>query len=329
MMKVMLNAVPRLALAMGLIVPAAFSNAADKLNFPSKPIQITVPYTPGGVADTVVRLVSEELSKEIDQTVVVLNQPGANGMIGSAKVSREKPDGYNLVMVVAAHAINPSLYDDMNYSPLEDLRGVSQLGQFQLLMAASPSLPTSDLDAYIKWAKESPEQATFASSGLGSGAHLVGTFFAEEADIEVTHIPYKGIAPALPDFFNGDISFIIDTVQTLLPLANDERAQAIAVFSSERWPAAPEVPTMIELGYPDLELYSWIGILAPSDTPDEVVEYLSGKFDKILHSKRIQDEFYRFGILPVGGSSADFDEFIQEEHDRWKDLIDRQNISIK
>lgn len=297
--------------------------------YPTKPIEVVVPYTPGGVADTVTRLITTELAKKMDTAVIVINQPGANSMIGSAAVARSAPDGYKLLLVVAAHAINPSLYKDMTYSPLEDLRAVSHLGNFQLLMGSSAALPPTNLAEYVTWAKANPDKANFASSGLGSGSHLIGTIFGKEADIQLTHVPYRGIAPALPDLFSGNISFIIDTVQTLLPLVKDGKVRAIAMTSGERWPAAPDVPTMKEQGYPNMVADSWIGILAPSKTPDAIVNKVSDELDQILKMPHIQEQFMNFGIIPKGGSAASFDEFILTEYKRWGDLIQEQNITIE
>lgn len=326
----MKNSIQKAVAVIGVALSAAFVPqlaVADK-KYPSKPIEVVVPYTPGGVADTVTRLITNELAKKLDASVVVINQPGANGMIGSASVARAAPDGHKILLVVAAHAINPSLYKNMSYSPLEDLRAISHLGNFQLLMGSSAALPPKTLEEYVAWAKANPDKANFASSGLGSGSHLIGTVFGKEADIELTHVPYKGIAPALPDLFSGDISFIIDTVQTLLPLVKDGKVNAIAMTSAERWPAAPDVPTMKELGYPNMVADSWIGLLAPAKTPDEIINQLSDQIDQILKMPHIQEQFMNFGIIPKGGSAVSFDQFILSEYERWGDLIREQNITI-
>ena len=316
------------ALALFAIAGAGGSASAQEA-YPSKPIRVVVPYTPGGVSDAVTRLVMQKLADRLKATVVVDNQGGANGQIGSATVARAAPDGYTLLVVVAAHAINPSLYPRMSYSPLQDLRGVSEFGAIPLLMVSSAQLPPTDLKGFVAWAKANPQRATFASSGAGSGAHLVAEQFAQTAGVPMTHVPYKGIAPALPDLFAGQVSVIFDSVQTMMPHIKAGKLRGLAMTSAKRWPAAPDVPTMAEAGYPGMTGGSWIGLLAPARTPNEIVHKLSAELQQVLQLPEIHDKLIDYGIDPVGGTPEQFDAFIRSEAARWAEVVKKADIRLE
>ncbi|CAG9185960.1 tripartite tricarboxylate transporter substrate-binding protein [Cupriavidus pinatubonensis] len=183
-------------------------------NWPSRPVRVVVPYTPGGVSDAVTRLVMQKVAERIGQPVVVENRPGANGMIGSDNVAKSAPDGYSLLVVVAAHAINPSLYPKMSYDPIKDLTGVSLIGRIPLLLVSSAQLRPTNVKELVSWGKAHPDKMTFASSGNGSGAHLAGELFAQTTGVKMVHIPYKGISPALqtPPAVLAKISAEMDAV---------------------------------------------------------------------------------------------------------------------
>jgi tripartite-type tricarboxylate transporter receptor subunit TctC len=319
-----------LAAAAAWALASATAGAAwAQETYPSKPIRVVVPYTPGGVSDTVTRLVMQGLGERLKTSMVVDNQPGANGQIGSSLVARSAPNGYTLLVVVAAHAINPSLYPKMTYSPLQDLRGVSEIGAIPMLMVSSAQLPPKDMKEFVAWAKANPNGATFASSGAGSGAHLTGELFAQTTGVPMMHVPYKGIAPALPDLFAGQIAFIFDSVQTMMPQVKAGKLRALAITGAQRWPAAPEVPTMAELGYPGMTGGSWIGLLAPAKTPQDVVDKLSAEMQKVLDTPEVHGRLIEYGIDPVGGTPAQFDAFIQSEARRWADVVKKANIRLE
>lgn len=297
--------------------------------FPNKPIRVVVPYTPGGVSDSVTRLVLQKLSERLKTPIVVDNQPGANGQIGSSAVARAAPDGYTLLVVVAAHVINPSLHAKMSYAPLMDLKGVSRFGNIPLLLVSSAQLPAAHLKDFVSWAKAHPTQATFASSGAGSGAHLVAEQFAQTAAIPMTHVPYKGIAPALPDLFSGQVSIIFDSVQTMMPHVKSGKLRALAMTSAKRWPAAPDVPTMAEAGYPQMTTGSWIGLLAPAKTPQALVSKLSADVQAVLEMPEVRDKLIEYGIEPVGGTPEQFDTFMRAESIRWADVVKKAGIRLE
>lgn len=297
--------------------------------YPAKPIRVVVPYTPGGVSDAVTRLVVQRLADRLKGTVIVENQPGANGQIGSAAVARAAPDGYTLLVVVAAHAINPSLYPKMSYAPLQDLRGVSQFGAIPLLMVSSAALPPTNLKEFVAWAKAHPDQANFASSGAGSGAHLVAELFAQTIDAPMRHVPYKGVAPALPDIFSGQVATIFDSVQTMMPHVKSGKLRALAMTSAKRWPAAPDVPTMAEAGYAGMTGGSWIGLLAPAKTPKDIVDRLSAETQQVLQVPDVHAKLIEYGIDPVGGTPEQFDAFMRGEAIRWSAVVKKAGIRLE
>lgn len=317
-----------LAAALGSLMLVAAPAGAQE-TYPTKPIRVVVPYTPGGVSDAVTRLVMQKLSDRLKNPIVVDNQAGANGQVGSAQVARAAPDGYTLLVVVAAHAINPSLYSKMSYAPLKDLVGVSQFGHIPLLVVSSAQLPPTNLKDFIAWAKANPKSATFASSGAGSGAQLSAELFAQTVGVEMTHVPYKGMAPALPDLFSGQVAMAFDSVQTMMPQVKAGKLRALAITSGKRWPAAPDVPTMAEQGYASLTGGSWIGLLAPAKTPQAILDKLSAETQAALDSPEVHAKLIEYGIDPVGGTPKQFDTFIQSEAKRWADVVKNAGIKLE
>ncbi|CAG9167668.1 hypothetical protein LMG23992_00873 [Cupriavidus laharis] len=317
-----------LGLFAGLIA-GAMPAVAQGDNWPSHPVRVVVPYTPGGVSDAVTRLVMQKLSERIGQPVVVENRPGANGMIGSDNVAKSAPDGYSLLVVVAAHAINPSLYPKMSYDPIKDLTGVSLIGRIPLLLVSSAQLPPTNVKELVSWGKAHPDKMTFASSGNGSGAHLAGELFAQAAGVKMTHVPYKGISPALPDLFSGQVAIIFDSVQTMMPQVKAGKVRALAISSPTRWPAAPDVPTMAEAGYPTVTASSWIGLIAPAKTPPAVLAKISAEMDAVLRQPDVRARLIDYGIDPVGGKAEQFQAFIKDESVRWGEVVRKGGVKVE
>lgn len=316
---------------MALVLCAAIAapHVMAQENYPSRPIRVVVPYTAGGVSDTVTRLVTQKLSERLKTPVVVENLPGANGQIGSQNVVRSTPDGYTLLVVVAGHVVNPSLYPKMSFSPLTDLTGVSQFGHIPLLMVSSAALQPKTLPEFVQWAKANPDKASFASSGTGSGAHLVGELFGQAAKVKLTHIPYKGMAPALTDMFSGQVAMAFDSVQTMMPQVKAGKLNALAITSEKRWPSIPDVPTMSELGYPSMTGGSWIGLLAPAKVPSAIINKLSAELQAAIDSPDVHAKLIEYGIDPVGGTPAQFNSFMHSEAKRWAQVVKQANIRLE
>lgn len=217
----------------------------------------------------------------------------------------------------------------MNYSPLQDLQGVSQIGHIPLLMVSSARLPQTQLKDFVAWAKAHPDQANFASSGNGSGAHLAALMFADVAGVKMTHVPYKGMSPALTDLFSGQVSMAFDSVQTMMPQVKARKLRALAITSAKRWPSAPEVPTTAELGYPQMTGGSWIGLLAPAKVKREIVDKLSAEMQKVVDSPDVHAKLLEYGIDPVGGTPAQFNDFMRSESVRWAAVIKKADVKLE
>src|SRR5690606_29958703 len=239
--------------------------------WPEKPITVIVPYTPGGATDTVSRVIMQKLSERLKQPIVIENKPGANGTIGTGQAARAKPDGYTFVTVLAAHSINPHLYK-LSYSD-DDFVPVSHMADLPLFLFINNSIPANNLKELVEYGKKN--RLTYASSGIGSSAHLTGAHFAQVAGIQMTHVPYKGSAPILSDLLAGRVSMVFDPILVPMAYAKQGKLKALAITSAKRWEDEQNIPTMEEAGYKGFIMKSWASLMAPKGTPQEIVDTLS------------------------------------------------------
>jgi tripartite-type tricarboxylate transporter receptor subunit TctC len=261
----MTHCVHRILLGALVAVVAACASAQT---YPTRPIRLVVPFPAGGTTDILAREVGDRLSRSFGQSVVVDNRPGAGGNIGSDLVAKSAPDGYTLLMgTVGTHAINPSLYTRMPYDHVKDFVPIILVAGVPNVLEVTPSLPVNSVADLIKLAKEKPGQLNFASSGNGTSIHLSGELFKTMAGVDMTHVPYKGSAPALTDLMGGQVQLMFDNLPSSLQQIKAGKLRAIAVTSAQRAPALPNVPTIAESGLPGFEASSWFGLLAPAGTP--------------------------------------------------------------
>ncbi|AZG10948.1 tripartite tricarboxylate transporter substrate binding protein [Pigmentiphaga sp. H8] len=306
----------RIAAAVLALSCAAGAHAAS---FPSKMIHLVVPFPPGGVADLVTRTVGQKVAQDIGQPVVVDNKPGASGIIGAEHVARAAPDGYTLLVAnLPVLSINELQYSDLPYSASRDFTPVVMLADQPYIIAAKPGLPVADLAAFTRLAKQKPGALTFGSAS--SSTYLAGELFNARAGTRMTHVPYKGSAPAINDLLGGHIDLLLDPVITLLPHARAGKIQALAVTSPTRIDIAPEIPTYKEAGLEGLDITSWQGIVAPAATPREVVETLNAAFNRALKSPEVAARLKEQGVSVKGGSAAQFAAFVEGENQRWAKL---------
>lgn len=295
-------------------------------NWPSKPIEVIVPYTPGGSTDTVARFVMKELEARLGQPIIIQNRPGANSTIGTAQAARAKPDGYTFLMILAAYAVNPHLYD-LNYS-LDQLTPVSHVADLPLFLFVSNAVPANNLQELIEYGKNNPGQLTFGSSGVGASAHLTGEHFALRTGLDLVHIPYNGSAPILTDLVNGNVSMVFDPILIPLPYAKEGRIKVFAITSPERWPDEPDIPTMEEAGLPDFNMSSWVGLMAPTGTPEAIIERVSAEIADIVQDPKIIQQFHQAGFVPIGGTPADLAELIQKDTQMYGEIIEKAHVTI-
>ena len=308
---------------------AAAALAATALAFPSwaqsswptKPIRIVVPYTPGGFTDQMARLVQIGLQQRLGQPVVIDNKPGANSLIGVDAVAKSAPDGYTFGVVIAAYSANTTLYAKLPYDPNKDLIGVSLMGISPLLAAVNNDAPFKTGKELIAYARANPGKLSFGSSGNGSAAHLTSELWKSLTQTYMTHIPYRGAVPALTDLMGGQIQLFLDAPTGLINQAKAGKIRLIGVAGDKRLPAVPDVPTFIEQGFAGFTGSTWAGMIAPAGTPPEIVKRMSDEVARIIKSDETRAKLDAMGTFPVGSTPQEFDAFIAAETKKWAAVI--------
>ena len=276
------------ALALSLVCSGAFAQGAAGgagQPWPSKPIKWIVPYPPGGITDSATRMVLQKVQEQTGWQIVVENKPGANSLLGADIAAKSAPDGYTFLTVIAAHAANATLYAGrMPYDPVKSFSPVSLVGIAPLIMTATNNLPAKDVKELIAYGKANPGKLSFGSSGVGAAAHLTTEFFKQTVGVDMVHVPYKGTAPALQDLIGGNIQILVDTPSALMPHVKAGKIKAMGMFSANRLPAAPEVPTIAEAGGPALQSSTWVMFLAPAAVPRDIVNRMAAETAKAVAS---------------------------------------------
>jgi len=297
--------------------------------YPAKPIRIVVPFPPGGATDILARAVAQKLTDAWGQAVVVDNRPGAGGNIGSEIVAKAAPDGYTLEMgTVGTHAINASLYAKMPYDHVKDFAPVILVAGVPNVLVVNPSLPVSSVQELIAYAKANPGKLNFASSGNGTSIHLAGELFKVMAGVQMTHIPYKGSAPALQDLIGGQVQLMFDNLPPSLPHIKAGKLRALAVTSATRSSALPDTPTIAESGLPGFEASSWFGVLAPAGTPPAIIARLNAEIAAWLASAEAKEKMLALGANIGGGSPEDFARHIAAETAKWQKVVKASGAKV-
>lgn len=312
-----------LALAAGLAAQAAWS--AD---YPSGPIRMIVPFGAGGLTDILARLIAEKLGEQQGWTVVVENRPGAGGNIGAEAVARSAPDGQTLLMgSIGTNATNPFVYKSTRYDPQKDFAPVAMAGAGTLLLVVNPQLPVHDMKELIAYAKANPGKLSYATGGQGASQHLAGELLQAMAGIRLQHVPYKGIAPAMPDLFSGRVDMTFD-MATVLPYVQQGRLRPIAVANAKRSVSLPDVPTIAEAGVPGYAASAWYGVFAPAHTSPGIVLKLNQAINKIVSSPAVRDRLVTLGAEPNPMSVAEFGAFTKAESVKWEKVLRQLNLQL-
>lgn len=309
------------------LLPACITTAAAQ-NYPARPIRVVVPYTPGGITDVTTRIVALELSKAVQQNVLVDNRPGANSILGVEIVSKASPDGYTLASVIAAHAANQTLYPKLPYDSIKSFAPVSLLATAPLIVCANISLPAKDARELVALAKAKPGSLSFGSSGIGAAAHLTTELLMLNTGIRMTHVPYKGTAPALQALISGEIQLLLDTPSSLLPHVRSGKIKVLGMASEKRIATAPDIPTLIETGV-NVTGGTWVGWLAPAGSPRAAIDRLGREIGTILQRQDVRDRFTQMGIDPVGNSPVEFERFLKDEVEKWAKVIRAANVKVE
>ncbi len=308
-----------LAVAAGAQAPA----------YPTKPVRIVVPFPAGGATDILARAVAQKLTENWGQTFVVDNRPGAGGNIGSELVAKAAPDGYTLEMgTVGTHAINASLYAKMPYDHVKDFAPVILVAGVPNVLVVNPAVPANSVQELIAYAKANPGKLNFASSGSGTSIHLSGELFKVMAGVQMTHIPYKGSAPALADLLGGQVQLMFDNLPPSLPQIKAGKLRALAVTSTARAPALPDTPTIAESGLPGFEASSWFGLLAPAGTPPAIIAKLNAEIAKWLATPEAREQLAAIGANIAAGTPEDFARHIQAETAKWAKVVKESGAKV-
>ena len=315
----------KLLIAAGLLCAASVASAQ---NYPTKPVRIIVPFSPGGATDIVTRIVAQKLTEIWDQTLVVDNRAGAGGNIGGELAAKATPDGYTLFMpsgsVVTA---NQHMYKKLNWNPEKDLVAITNVASGPQVVAVNPGFAAKSIKELIALAKAKPGAINFGSAGIGTQTHLAAENFAYSADINVVHVPYKGEGPALADLLGGQINFLTPNLSAAIGFVKQGKLRALGVTSKQRAPQLPDVPAVAE-SLPGFENLGWFGLAAPAGTPKAVIEKVHRDVVTVLNNADVKRRFEDLGMAPVGNTPAEFARAIKAESVRWGKVIAQRKLTL-
>jgi tripartite-type tricarboxylate transporter receptor subunit TctC len=322
-------------LGLAAIAVAAFAVAATDTqaadNFPSRPVQMIIPFAAGGPTDIVGRIMSAKMGEILGQTFIVEDKSGAGGNIGAEAVAKATPDGYTLLFAtVSTNAINPGLYKHMPYDAVKDFAPVARVGVTPTLLLVNPSLPATDVKSLVALLKANPGKYNYGSSGLGSILHLCGEEFkAMAGGLDITHVPYKGSAPMDTDLMGGQVVMAFDATPTAMPLAQSGKLRALGAGMLKRLAAMPDLPTLDEQGLKGYECYTWNSILAPAGTPKPIVDKLNAAANKALADPAVTDALKKTGVDPTPGSTPETTtDFVKAELAKWAPIIKTSGAQV-
>ncbi|MDH5534669.1 MAG: tripartite tricarboxylate transporter substrate binding protein, partial [Betaproteobacteria bacterium] len=318
------------AMVCGTVFLAGLGSASFAQEFPTKPMRMIVPSGPGGSSDFLGRLLADHLHKRLGQTVITENRSGAGQTIGSGYVANSDPDGHTMVIVTVTYTTSAAIYTRMQFDPLTDLRGVAMVGQGPLILNVHPSLPVKSVRQLIALAKKQPGQLDYGSAGAGTIPHLATELFAQAANINIVHVAYKGIAPAVTATVAGEVPMLIASAPSSMPMIKAGRLRALAVTTAKRSPFNPELPTIAESGVPGYDVATWWGILVPGKTPDAAVNKLNGVIREILATAEVKSIIESNGAEPVLDMPAgEFSELIKVQIAKWRRIVKERNIKTQ
>jgi len=288
-----------------------------------------IPFAPGGSTDLVGRIIAQKMGENLGTQVVVLNKPGASGIIGVSEAAHAAPDGYTVVVnIVTTAVINALIRNDLPYDPLKDLQPVGMVGQLPNIVAINKNIPAKNLQEFLAWAKENPEKATYGTGSAGGVQHLSGALLAKMAGVELLHVPYKGSAPAMQDVMGGNIAAVFDNVTGPIGAIRTGQLVGLGVTTEQRVPVLPDVPTIAESGFPDFINSSWISVFAPAGIPAPVFAKLESAVLSAARDPALIEKLSELGAVSWPLDAAETDKFWKSEFDYWKEAIDAANLQL-
>jgi tripartite-type tricarboxylate transporter receptor subunit TctC len=310
--------------AIGLVLLGTISAGADE--YPSRPVQLVVPWAAGGVLDSITRTLQPPLTQALAQPVIIENRTGANGTLGTAYAARSAADGYTVLMTIESHVINQAIYRKLPFDAFLDFEAIALIGGGPILLIANKEAPMDSVADVIRMAKEKPGSISYGSIGAGSQHHLLGLLLSRKAGVELTHIPYRGGGPAMSDLIAGQIPLMFLSVSGVLPLLETGKVKALAVFAAERHPKLPNVPTIGESGFPGIEAAVWFGALVPKGTPIPIRARLISAFQRAAAAPAVQEQFERLGLQGKVAVGDDFRAIMQRDFEKYSDVGTSLNL---
>ena len=302
--------------------------SAPAQDYPSRPIRIVVPFSPGGAVDGPMRVIAQEMSKRLGAGVIVENKPGAGATIGTDAVAKSPPDGYTLLLSSQTNAISATLYPKLPYDPVEDFAPISLIGREPGVVVVNPSLPVRTFQEFVAYVKERPGKVDYASSGNGSGQHLFTALLASMTGMKMNHVPYRGSGQATTDLLGGQVQMAIPGTAGMVGHIKAGKLRALAVTGARRSPQLPDVPTVMESGVPGYEAYVWMGLMAPKGTPPSIIDKLYREVVHALSTDEVKTYMATAGIEIVGSTPSEFGAFFRVEKERWAKVIKETGAKI-
>jgi tripartite-type tricarboxylate transporter receptor subunit TctC len=315
--------------ALAALALAACAALAHAQNYPAKPVRIIVPYPPGGTTDIIARIAAAELTKQLKQPFVVENRAGASGAIGATAVAQAAPDGYTLVMGTAnTHGINSALQKNLPYDAVKDFAPVTVVASTPNIIVVHPNVPAKTLAELIALAKAQPGKINFGSTSIGGSPHMSAELLKAMTGIDMVHVPYKGAAPMLTDLVGGQIQVGFDNLPSTIGYVRSGKVRALAVTTAQRWPGAPDIPTVAESGVPGYEVSGWFGLLAPAGTPKAVLDTLQTTIAQIVQEPEVAKQLRDLGAAPVANKPEDFARDIAADVEKWRKVAQTTGVKL-
>jgi tripartite-type tricarboxylate transporter receptor subunit TctC len=309
-----------------LTIAAASISLAGAQNFPNQTIKIIVPFTPGGSNDIVAREIASGLQTRLKQTAVVENRPGGGGTIAYQFVAKSAPDGHTLMIAPASFTMGPHLSKKKLYDPVKEFAAIDLVADVPFVMVVPAALPVNSVQELIALAKKSPGKLTYGSVGQGTPQHLAGELFKLSAGVDLVHVPFRGATAVLPDLLAGRIDMFIGAINSLLELIKEGKLKALATSSSKRVPSLPNMPTMAEVGLPDVLVGSGVGLVAPAATPPAVIETLNREITAIIADKGFHERMTKIGVDVVGTTAQAYAKFLADDYAKWAKVVKAAKI---
>jgi tripartite-type tricarboxylate transporter receptor subunit TctC len=314
---------------LGLAAAALLPLAAWAQAYPSKPITLLVPFPPGGPTDLVARVLAKKMSEQMGQSIVIDNKPGANGNIAAVAAAKAPADGYTVLYNTSSITLSPALYKSLTYDVQRDLAPVALTAVVPLALVVNPAVPANNVREFIAYAKANPGKLSYGSAGNGNVTHLAAFQLVRHHDIDATHVPYRGSAPADVDLVAGQIQFMTDTINSVMPFVKEKRLKLLAVTTSQRMSLFPEVPTLSETVMPGFEAGAWQGIMVPANTPKAVVQRLNAEINKALQSAEVKEKLALQGAEPLGSSPEEYGAYVKKELARWAAVVKATGVTLE